>query len=674
MAVDPRPMPVFSTLTTTLLNQEIDRTIRVASNGYAINPKKSGGQPLRNLLRNIVAFANQGGTGTGGAGPLNEVLTIQELVTLKNTNGLIPGDRYKFPYKPVQYVETLNTILVHPVEYLIATAKTDDSFHENVSSISYPEDTILMDLENTYTFTSVSFNSSAHGFSFAGANSYFGRIYYRKCGLRFNETFGYDFRAFKFPRWKIPYSTYAAATTYTLGSIVLYQNALWISIWRDPNNPANITHSGKTPNDLSINSYYWARVYDGANLAEVAYCAAASEIFILGQSVVCNPTDYKFYYTFNSMGRNATTTSHDVGYFTNNFIRENTIRSKSQEFATTGIFDAEFYTGANNVIKVGGLGDNVLNNQFDEGVIYNTISGSTDEFSGNIYTNNTAMMVQFGGSANNILTGAQVSFIGSNSASNRYEISDAVIGKSCFFNNFKSAHTLGIQSINSFIELEDCGGVLLAANCGRNRFLQSNDLTLNYGSSGNRFTGCSFVVLGQDSTGNTFDSIELKAGNFCSGNLIRNFTTCTAGSNFRNNFILRADTTNFGSSFIGNTGTANINSINFLGTNTNNRFFSNLTNCYISATNSEISGTLTNAGSTTNPLRLSSSRLYGNSTGVVVTGVFLITNTSIQTSLSGRTISGNVTGANIIDTPAGGAKALSVTGSTLNVLTISQIS
>ena len=162
--------------------------------------------------------------------PIITDVTYSELVNLITTNGLTEGLSYLLTdFQTVHYMfdggtrtDEINTC---PVEPLLLTADSPNTFKPEVYSSLYPQDIITYDWKSDYFIQDVAFSD----FDINGGGTlmnpdltnvtlipnYKGVIYKRE-DTRNNVKLGYDFRHVKFRRWKRNDQLWDSGTTYNI--------------------------------------------------------------------------------------------------------------------------------------------------------------------------------------------------------------------------------------------------------------------------------------------------------------------------------------------------------------------------------------------------------------------------------------------------------------------------
>jgi hypothetical protein len=141
-----------------------------------------------------------GGSGGGGGGGIspNIVVTYNDLVSLINSNGLIPGQSYQFTMTTAHYIQftgSLGSELVHSgtPEQLVVTAISSNELSYQASSIDYPTDVI----HYKAIFTDREYDAVL-GVS-TGVITYREEILF---GTYLTNSRDYDFRNVVFRRWE----------------------------------------------------------------------------------------------------------------------------------------------------------------------------------------------------------------------------------------------------------------------------------------------------------------------------------------------------------------------------------------------------------------------------------------------------------------------------------------
>jgi hypothetical protein len=182
----------------------------------------------------ITIVKMEGGLGpTGATGTSYTITTYDDLVANAETGTLSPGANYLVSdYKTVHYVMETNfgTVNEGVIEPLIVKAISYTEIDKLAHSTLYPHDVIYWDWDSDNWSNDVSYYDSG---SPGGVPAEFkGVIYYRKDTLQ-NVEAPYDFRNFKFRRWKInsaSIASYNGANTYLLGELTKETGSVYMCI------------------------------------------------------------------------------------------------------------------------------------------------------------------------------------------------------------------------------------------------------------------------------------------------------------------------------------------------------------------------------------------------------------------------------------------------------------
>ena len=413
----------------------------------------------------------------GGSGIIST--TYSELVALINASGLTAGSNYLLTdFQTVHYMfdgdtrtDEINTC---PVEPLLLTADSSNTFKPEVYSTLYPQDIINYDWKSDYWIQDIAFSDFDVDGSGGLMNpdltnvtlipNYKGVIYKRE-DTKNNVKLGYDFRHVKFRRWKRNDQLWDSGTTYNIKDKVQVTGStggVYSSLISDNTNNA-VTDTAS-----------WAIIVDYVD----------TEYWNINSSTSSNPLDYIDCLTFQGFDE---WNNYEVNVKNIDINNPNDTYTQYLGYIGSSLSNSVFYLGGND----------------DTYQSYTTFDVKADSFFelntiGNNFNSNTI--------GNDFYTNT----IGNNFSSNTigYNFSSNTIG-----NNFNT-NTIGIS---------------FQANTIGNDFYNNtigNNFTTN--TIGNNFT--------TNTIGNNFNSNTI-GNDFNTNTIGNNFSSNTIGINFFSNTI-----------------------------------------------------------------------------------------------------------------------------------------
>jgi hypothetical protein len=687
MAITPPPV-IIAGLTQAAVDAQIDQIVKVAPASISLKPWKTKGRELRILLKNIVQFATEQ-AGTGAA--VNTHPNILAVLALRDTNALVAGEYYKFPFQSVQFIPQLvgvsgaASVRICEPETLTVKAKSENEFEPFATSEEHPDDDILFSFHTSEVtdFTlPAAFATSYLAYDVANPTTVHGRIYYRRDKIRNNAVWGYDFRQFVFPRWDALALAYNAGTTYYTGDLAIFSDDLYVSVYLEPSATAgvyNSAHVGQTPNTFA--SKYWHKI-----LNDVSDGSGDLKIFTVPESVILGEwkeltgAAYSLFYTFNTMNRNADTTLPNEAYLTDNVIRDHEILGTPTERNPES--DHQNVFGSNIVIALQGSGEGQYNNRFGDNCTWATMV--RDDSGNNSFEGGTADLVVFGGLQLCNFIGLERTLVGwgcynlrSYGYANEFNVFGAGIHDNIFqgahhcslypdasFNELINSHRVRVGDDNQFNRYHNSSGIYTPWQCIGNEFYNSTGIFLDVTCSQNIFRNCSSFVLGDTSEKNTFEGctrVELGEATRNNTMLGLNIFTCTNGS-AENNFF-----------------SGNFNAVEIVSTMANNLIVGSFSNCVLSMfMGNNISGSLSNVGAVGSTIGLIGCNISKPINGLTKAtgGNYNIENTTIAVPVDFKVLNNNIDGKNIaLKNGAGDLIELTITGTnTLGAAVVAEFS
>ena len=329
--------------------------------------------------------------------PIITEVTYSELVALINASGLIEGLSYLLTdFRTIHYMfdgdtrtDEINTC---PIEPLLLTADSPNTFKPEVYSTLYPQDIISYDWKSDYWIQDPAFSD----FDISGSGSlmnpdltnvtlipnYKGVIYKRE-DTRNNVKLGYDFRHVKFRRWKRNDQVWDSGTTYAIKDKVQVTGStggVYSSLVSDNTNNA-VTDTAS-----------WVKIIDYVD----------TEYWNINSSTSSDPIDYIDCLTFQGFDE---WNNYEVNVKNIDINNPNDTYTQYLGYIGSSLSNSVFYLGGNDdtyqsyntldikadsFFELNTIGNNFYYNTIGNDFICNTIGNSFNTNTiGNDFTTNT---------------------------------------------------------------------------------------------------------------------------------------------------------------------------------------------------------------------------------------------------------------------------------------------
>jgi|GEM_PF-2033281 len=455
--------------------------------------------------------------------------TAADLRNLISSEGLSAGSIYIIDFQTKHLIPNTSVIHTGTTEQLAVYALSSNSVSNLVVSSDYPNDVILLDINDT---TCEDDSTSRDG-----------KIIYRKDTVKNLETW-YDFRNVVFRRWQLDVasnasSAWAASTNYGVGDMVCqsgifyrcmiphtsagaFDQLNWQIIAYEDNNSRvawnnTITMMGCT---LNANTLYWdlhtftnedckdisiGRMFNGGYNNIVFQGAGSPEGTQFDEN--CSNISIVNAAPYNRFGKNCS--SIIMG---NHAVSNRVGDNSSQLYLFNGPLNNRVLNSASRITIIAGAVRNTVEEEASLALLEGVNETRLKKASYNNKVQYSSSYSEIGYySGSNILTnGAMRTVVGNDSHNNLFTngSTDIQLGNNCnsnSFNNSSSRNRLGNNcSSNTFVSSSDN---ILANNCAGNVFTVSASNQLGNHTSNNTLKNASYNIFGNNCNANLLDNM-----------------------------------------------------------------------------------------------------------------------------------------------------------------------